>query len=111
MRIIGQFDTSTEHARKPPLSPSTRSELSLGPQPLPQHQERRIFKDKTPPSPSESLQSDGGDSPCLQGDSSQTGETRTLISGTAQFYMDRPRMYEWGPGNFDFQNFFKMISK
>ena len=38
-------------------------------------------------------------------------ETQTLISGTAQFYMDRPRRYEWGPGNFGFKNFFEMISK
>lgn len=107
MRITRQFDLSTEHARKPPLSLTRRSELCLGPQPRPQHQEGRVLKDKTQPSPSERLQSDGGDSPCLQGDSSQTGEAQTLFSGIAQFYMDRPRMYEWGPGNFDFKNFLK----
>ena len=111
MRITRQFDISTEHARKPPLSPAMRSELCLGPQPHPQHQEGRILKDTTQPSPSESLQSDGRDSPCLQGDSSQTGETQTLILVIAQFYMDRPRMYKWGPGNFDFKIFFEMISQ
>ena len=105
MRITRQFDISTEHARKPLLSPATRSELCLGPQPRPQHQERRILKDKTQPSPSESLQSDGGDSPCLQGDSSQTGDTDPDLGDSPVLYGQTTQV-RMGPRKFWFQKLF-----
>lgn len=49
--------------------------------------------------PFEGLQSAGGDSPCLQGASSLTGETRTLcMSRPAQSSLDRQHMDKWGLG-------------
>lgn len=90
-------------------SPLTRrSELCLGPQPRPSlHQEGRVYEVKTQPH----LQSVSSlmveTAPAPKGDSARQGEAQTLFSGIAQFYMDRPRMYEWGPGNFDFKNFLK----